>query len=165
MVADRNEIAVERPGKGLVGSAEHAEDVGGMAARWVRRDDRLAGAGADQHRRQHRRGGDQPQGVVRPIAVGYQRDAGAHAVVERQRDQAGKQLRRPLEHRAARRAKRADERGVGRQRVEEAVEEQRDDGLVGHMAGDFVERMTANDEMPADAVDIGQDCLGRHHII
>jgi hypothetical protein len=165
MIADRHEIAVERGGERRIRPAEHAEDVGGVAKRRIGRDRGLAGAGAQQHRCQHRRRRDQAQGIGHAIAVGHHRDACAHTVVERQLDEAGEETGETFENLATRLAERPAEPGAGREVVDEAVEQQCDRGLVAHPTGDLVERMAANDQSPADAVDIGQDGLGRHHIV
>ena len=126
-----------------------------MAERRVGGDRGQALVGADHGGGEHGRGRDQPQGDSQVVAVRQAGGQGAHRLDRGQVEQAGIEGGDLGEHFGAGRAQGRGQ--IGRQLVEESFEQGADQILEPRGAGQLVERMAADDQLPALAVDF------RHH--
>ncbi|ESX09855.1 hypothetical protein X766_33165 [Mesorhizobium sp. LSJC255A00] len=131
----------------------------------VRCDRLLATRQPQQSRRQHSGRRDQPQGVRQRLAIRQQRHAGAHGAIDLKRCEQRQRGRKPLEHLDASLAQPRCQFGIAGKAVEEAVEQQANHLRIAPASRQFRQRMTADRQAAAKAIDIGEHGLRRHHII
>ena len=84
MVANRNEVTIERRRKGFgpLVPTEHLEDVDGMATIRIGRNRRLTRSQPDEGGSEDRRRCRQAESVLKRVAVRQECDAGTGAVIE-----------------------------------------------------------------------------------
>ena len=86
MVADRDQIGVERLGKPRrCRAVEHPQHIGGMIGACIRRKRRLAATEPQQGRCQHRRRRHQPERIGKLLAVRQQGYTGTRGAVDIER--------------------------------------------------------------------------------
>ena len=160
MVDHGDEVGLERLDLGLGRrlAAQHAQDVGRVRQPRIGRQRLGAGLAAHHRGGEHRRRGDQAQRGRQVVAVGEARGERAHRLHRRQRQQGGVQRRDVGEHLGARRADRR--RQIGRQVVEEAVQQQPRGLLVGRVARQLLDRAATDHQTAGLAIDLRKHGFG-----
>ncbi len=164
VVGDSDEVGVEpvRQRLGRVGTAQHAQDVGGVPDPGLGRQRRLA-FGLPQHGgQQHARSRGDHQGGVEIGAVGQGAHQHANRVERREPGGGAQPIPRRLEHLRPSRPERPGQ--VAGQGREEPVPQQPQHMLVADPSGQRRERQAADHQPAGQPVDIREHRLGSNHV-